>query len=165
MGGEFGQENEWNYAASLDWHLLDDPLNRGVQNLIRDLNRLYKGSPSLYGRDFDHEGFSWIDCQDHAQSILSFMRRGNDANDFMVVICNFTPVVREGYRIGVPEGGFYEECLNTDSKHYGGSNVGNLTGIEAEAVAMHGHPFSLSLTLPPAATLMLRPADAGRPAQ
>jgi 1,4-alpha-glucan branching enzyme len=165
MGGEFGQENEWNHAGSLDWHLLDDPLNRGVQNLIRDLNRLYKGSPSLYGRDFNHEGFSWIDYHDHAQSILSFMRRGNDANDFMVVICNFTPVVREGYRIGVPEGGFYEECLNTDSKHYGGSNVGNLTGIEAEAVAMHGHPFSLSLTLPPAATLMLRPADAGRPAQ
>ena len=165
MGGEFGQENEWNHAESLDWHLLDDPLNRGVQNLIRDLNRLYKGSPSLYGRDFDHQGFSWIDCHDHAQSTLSFLRRGNDANNFMVVICNFTPVVREGYLVGVPEGGFYEECLNTDSKHYGGSNVGNLTGIESEAVSMHGHPFSLSLTLPPLATLMLRPAATAGPAR
>jgi len=159
MGGEFGQENEWNHAESLDWQLLDDPLNRGVRNLIRDLNGLYCGSPALHGRDFDHEGFAWIDCNDRAHSTLSFLRRGNKAKDFMVVVCNFTPVVRKGYRIGVPEGGFYAECLNTDSEHYGGSNVGNMTEIEAEAAPLHGHAFSLSFTLPPLSTLMLRPAD------
>jgi len=159
MGDEFGQENEWNHAESLDWHLLDDPLSRGVQNLIRDLNRLYGESPALHERDFDHEGFSWIDCDDHSQSTLSFLRRSKDEKDFMVIVCNFTPVVREGYCIGVPQGGFYEECLNTDSEYYGGSNVGNLTGAESQALPMHGHPYSLSLTLPPLTTLMLRPAD------
>ena len=161
MGGEFGQEREWVHDESLDWHLLDDPLHKGVQNLIRDLNRLYGASAALHQQDFDHHGFSWIDCHDHAQSVLSFLRRGKAPEDVMVCVCNFTPVVREDYRIGVPEDGYYEECLNTDSSHYGGSNVGNLTGVQAEARPMHGHPYSLSLTLPPLATLMLRPVASG----
>src|SRR3990167_936621 len=136
MGAEFGQENEWNHAASLDWHLLEDPLNKGVQDLVRDLNRLYRGAPALHERDFDHHGFSWIDCHDHAQSVLSFLRRGDDPDDIMVVVSNFTPVVREGYRIGVPYAGSYEECLNTDSSYYGGSNVGNSSAVKADEEPM-----------------------------
>jgi 1,4-alpha-glucan branching enzyme len=162
MGGEFGQEREWNYAESLDWHLLEDPLHKGVEILVRDLNRLYRGSPALYERDSEADGFAWIDCDDRQRSVLAFLRRAKEARDTVVVVCNFTPVVREGYRLGVPVGGFHEECLNTDSSHYGGSNVGNYAGVEAEAVAMHGHPFSLSLTHPPLATLVLRPAAPGR---
>ena len=161
MGAEFGQENEWNHAASLDWHLLEDPLNKGVQDLVRDLNRLYRGAPALHERDFDHHGFSWIDCHDHAQSVLSFLRRGDDPDDIMVVVSNFTPVVREGYRIGVPYARSYEECLNTDSSYYGGSNVGNSSAVKADEEPMHGYPYSLSLTLPPLATLMIRPVDRG----
>ncbi|HEB80082.1 MAG TPA: 1,4-alpha-glucan branching protein GlgB, partial [Rhodospirillales bacterium] len=163
MGCEFGQEREWAHDESLDWHLLEDKQHKGVQNLMRDLNHLYRNAPALHQRDFDHEGFAWIDCHDHANSVLSFMRRGNDPEDLMVIVCNFTPVVREGYRVGVPSAGFYKECLNTDSSLYGGSNVGNLSGLAAEAEPMHGHPHSLYLTLPPLATLMLRPAGGPAP--
>lgn len=158
MGGEFGQAREWNHDESLDWHLLDEPMHSGIQNLVRDLNRLYAGTAALYERDCEAEGFSWIDCNDAGASVISYLRRGADPEDFVVVICNFTPVVRRGYRIGVPRAGIYREILNTDSTHYGGSDVGNGGAVKARRVGAHGLPASLSLTLPPLAVLVLKPA-------
>ena len=155
MGGEFGQEREWNHDASLDWHLLSDPLHGGVQNLLRDLNWLYRGTPALHERDCDPAGFSWVDCNDSEQSVLSFMRFGADGQGLVVVVCNFTPVVRQAYRLGVPRPGHFREALNTDSNFYGGSDVGNGGGVDTADNAMHGHPHSLTLTLPPLATLVL----------
>jgi 1,4-alpha-glucan branching enzyme len=158
MGGEFAQEWEWNHDASLCWHLLADPRHSAVQDLVRDLNRIYRSRPALHELDCEPGGFCWIDCHDHENSVLSYVRRAADPDDLAVVVCNFTPVVREGYRIGVPRGGYYAELLNTDADCYGGSNVGNLGGVTAEKRSMHGMPFSLSLTLPPLATLILRPS-------
>lgn len=162
MGGEFGQEREWSHDESLDWHLLEEPLHRGVQSLVRDLNHLHRTVFALHELDCETEGFAWIDCHDHENSVISYMRRAVDPDDFIVAVCNFTPVVRHGYRIGVPKAGAYEEILNSDSHYYGGSNVGNVGHIEADAVPMHGLPYSLALTLPPLATLVLRPAGGGR---
>ena len=157
MGGEFAQQREWNHDESLDWHLVDDPLHAGVQKLVCDLNRLYRGTSALHERDCEQEGFSWIDCNDAESSVISYIRRAADPDDFAVVVCNFTPVMRSAYRIGVPRTGEYLEILNTDSTHYGGSNVGNSGRVTAEQVAAHGHAQSLVLTLPPLATLVLRP--------
>lgn len=157
MGGEFAQEREWNHDESLDWHLVDDAMHAGVQRLVRDLNHLYRGMPALHERDCEPEGFSWIDCNDAESSVISYIRRAADPGDFAVIVCNFTPVVRSAYRIGVPRAGEYLEILNTDSTHYGGSNVGNSGRVIAEQIAAHGHPQSLALTLPPLATLVLRP--------
>jgi len=156
MGCEFAQEREWNHDQSLDWHLLDNPQHAGVQRLVRDLNHLYKKSPALYQRDFIPTGFEWIDHADADRSVLSFIRYGDDPKSFVVVVCNFTPTVRPGFRLGVPQTGVYRECLNTDSAHYGGSNVGTPFG-EASAVhkAWNGKPHSIVLTLPPLATVML----------
>lgn len=153
MGGEFGQEREWNHDASLDWHLLSDPLHSGVKDLLRDLNRLYRDTPALHERDCDPAGFSWIDCNDSEQSVLSFMRFGADGRG-LVVVCNFTPVVRHAYRLGVPRDGHYHEVLNTDSAFFGGGDVGNAGGAVTANDAMHGHPHSLTLTLPPLATMV-----------
>jgi 1,4-alpha-glucan branching enzyme len=162
MGGEFAQWNEWNDAASLDWGLLDFPSHRGVQALIRDLNQLYRESPALYEIDFDPRGFEWISPNDSDNSVIAFLRRGRDASRVMICVCNFTPVVRHAYRIGVPGPGVYRERLNTDSHYYGGGNVGNEFGeVYAERLAQHGREWSLALTLPPLATLFLeweRPA-------
>jgi 1,4-alpha-glucan branching enzyme len=156
MGCEFAQQQEWNHDQSLDWHLLDDSMHRGVQSLIRDLNRVYRTRPALHEIDFDARGFEWIDHSDREQSVLSFIRKGNDENRFIIAISNFTPVPRYGYRIGVPELGYYREILNTDSMFYGGSNLGNHGGVlRVEDVPAHGRPCSLSLTLPPLATLYL----------
>lgn len=157
MGGEFAQEREWNHDASLDWHLLDAPEHRGVQNLVRDLNHIYRGLTALHMRDCEQEGFAWIDCSDAEASVISYLRRGVQSDDFAVVVCNFTPVVRRGYRIGVPHGGRYKELLNTDSRYYGGSDVGNGAGVIADDVAAHGMAASLSLTLPPLGVLILVP--------
>jgi 1,4-alpha-glucan branching enzyme len=158
MGGEFGQTNEWNHETSLDWHLLEmGPYHRGLQRLVQDLNGLYRTQPALHQVDFSPAGFQWIDCDDSDASVVSFLRRGRDAGDFLVFVCNFTPVVREGYRLGVPRGGFYRERINTDATIYGGSNAGNAGNVLAEAVPTHGHPFSLRITLPPLATLVFRP--------
>jgi len=159
MGAEFGQRDEWSHERGLDWHLLADPAHRGVQRLVRDLNRLYRSMPSLHELDCEEAGFSWIDCHDYERSIVSYLRRGRDPGACAVVVCNFTPVVRTGYRIGVPAAGRYREVMNTDSAYYGGSNVGNLGSIAAEPVAMHGHPCSLVLTLPPLGALVLEAAD------
>lgn len=153
MGGEFAQEREWNHDRSLDWHLLGDRAHAGIHKLVHDLNRLYRATPALWQRDFDGGGFEWIEHEDAQHSVLSFIRRGRDAR-FVVVVANFTPGVQHGYRVGVPQPGIYRERLNTDSEHYGGSNVGTLHGqVTAEPVAWHGRSHSLVLTLPPLATV------------
>ncbi len=155
MGGEFGQEREWNHDQSLDWHLLADASHRGVQSLVRDLNKLYRSCPALHQLDCEPEGFEWIDASDANQSILSYMRKGGPGDDPVVVVCNFTPVARHEYRLGVPDSGRWIERVNSDSAGYGGSNIGNLGGVEAEAIPAHGRPYSISLSLPPLATLVL----------
>ncbi|MGZ5927760.1 MAG: 1,4-alpha-glucan branching protein GlgB [Rhizomicrobium sp.] len=158
MGAEFGQEKEWNHDASLDWHETSEAMHAGILRLVRDLNRLYRERSALHARDCEAEGFSWIDCSDSESSVISYLRRGTDAEDFVVIVCNFTPVVRRHYRIGVPRGGHYKELLNTDSTYYGGSDVGNAGAIEAEGIGAHGHGASLSLTLPPLGVVILQPA-------
>jgi len=157
MGGEFGQTSEWYHEVSLDWHLLEmGPYHRGLQRLLRDLNALYRTQAALHQVDFDPAGFQWIDCNDWAASVVSFVRRARDPEDFLVFACNFTPVPREGYRIGVSRGGYYREVLNTDAEAYGGSNLGNAGGVMAEPVPRHGHEYSLALTLPPLAAVVFR---------
>ena len=159
MGGEFAQEREWNHDIGLDWQLLDDPLHRGVQSLVRDLNRVYRDHPALHVFDSEAEGFQWIDGGNAEASVLSFLRRGSPPSGPVLVICNFTPVVRDDWLIGVPSGGLWRECINTDALDYGGSGVGNAGIVHATAQPMHGQPHSLRLRLPPLATLMLTPAS------
>jgi 1,4-alpha-glucan branching enzyme len=160
MGGEFGQRNEWNHETSLDWHLLDQgPYHRGVQRLVADLNRVYRGERALYEVDFEPAGFEWMDCHDSEQSVLSFVRRARDPGDVVLCVCNFTPVPRVGYRVGVPVAGFYAEVLNTDGAVYGGSNLGNAGGVMSEPLPWHGQPHSVVLTLPPLGALWLRPTS------
>jgi 1,4-alpha-glucan branching enzyme len=154
MGNEFAQTREWNHDVALDWPLLQWPLHRGVQDLVKDLNRLYRCRVSLH-LDCENEGFDWIDCHDNDASVVSFQRRARRSTAFTIAVCNFTPVVREAYRIGAPKPGRYNELLNTDSTFYGGSNVGNWGGLQTEAQPMHGFAQSLRLTLPPLATLLL----------
>ncbi|MBF0394474.1 MAG: 1,4-alpha-glucan branching protein GlgB [Alphaproteobacteria bacterium] len=157
MGCEFGQEKEWNHNASLDWHLLDDEMHQGVKRLIRDLNQLYRETTALHQLDNEGQGFAWLDPNDRDNSVFSFLRRGADPDDFVIVVANLTPVSRETFRIGAPRGGFYREVMNTDSIHYGGSNFGNAGGVTAEAAECHGQPFSLTLRLAPLATMVFRP--------
>jgi len=155
MGGEFAQVREWNHDHSLDWHLLDDPAHAGVQRLVHDLNHLYRATPALHQRDFTPDGFEWIEHGDAQRSVLAFARRGADAQRIVVAVCNFTPTVQHGYRVGVPAPGVYRECINTDSAHYGGSNVGTRYGeVTAEPIAWHGLPYSIGITLPPLATVL-----------
>jgi 1,4-alpha-glucan branching enzyme len=156
MGGEFAQEREWNHDASLDWHLLEQPEHAGVQRLVKDLNALYRASPALFEQDFSGAGFEWIDHEDAPRSLLSFVRKGRDGA-LMLVVCNFTPVVHHGLRLGVPAAGTWAERLNTDSRFYGGSDVGQPHGAaHTEPVASHGRPQSIVLTVPPLATLFLQ---------
>ena len=157
MGGEFGQWAEWSYDASLDWHLLEFESHRGTRRLVADLNRLYASEPALHQVDFDWHGFEWVDCNDADNSVLSFIRWTKNHDDFLLVVSNFTPVPRENYRVGVPEQGFYREILNTDSAAYGGSNVGNVGGVQAEPVPWLGRPYSLKLTLPPLGAVFFKP--------
>jgi len=157
MGGEFAQEREWSVDRALDWELLDRTEHRGIQALVRDLNAVYTGHAALHRRDCDAGGFSWVDCSDHENSVIAFLRQANDPRDHLLVVCNFTPVVRYDYRVGVPSGGRYLELLNTDAVAYGGSGLGNLGSVTAEAVSAHGQPLSLRLTLPPLAALFLVP--------
>jgi 1,4-alpha-glucan branching enzyme len=157
MGSEFGQWREWNFDTSLDWHLLDaGPFHAGLRRMMQDLNWIYGRERSLYECDFDPSGFQWIDCNDNENSVISLIRRARDPRDFTVTLVNFTPIPREGYRIGVPEAGWYSEILNTDADIYGGGNVGNGGGIMTEAVPSHGWQQSLKLTLPPLACLILK---------
>jgi 1,4-alpha-glucan branching enzyme len=155
MGGEFAQEREWNHDESLDWHLLDDSYHKGVQLLIGDLNRAYQSIPALHERDCEAKGFEWLVADDRDNSVIAWARRGDDEKSLAIVVSNFTPVPRETYRIGVPLAGFYREAVNTDAGQYGGSNMGNLGGVMAETTPSHGQPCSLTLTIPPLATVIL----------
>src|SRR4029434_9035754 len=174
MGDEIGQRREWHHDRSLDWHLLGEGLyHRGLQRLVRDLNRLYRRERALHELDADPAGFAWIDCADWEhrlgafvrarapagvawidcadweQSVVSFVRRARDAGDFVLVVCNFTPVARHAYQVGVPWPGYYRELINSDAGEYGGSNLGNEGGAWAEPRPWQGQPHSLALTLPP----------------
>lgn len=156
MGTEFGQGLEWNCATTLDWHVLEYDFHKGVQQLVKDLNHLYKEQPALFHYEFDWKGFEWIDCNDHEQSTLAYLRKRDD-NDFLVVVLNLTPVPRETYRIGVPQGGQYQEIFNSDSSHYSGSNIGNgADWLHAEAHPWHERDYSIELSLPPLAAVILR---------
>jgi 1,4-alpha-glucan branching enzyme len=160
MGGEFGQTNEWDHDRSLEWWLLDaGPYHRGVRGLVADLNRLYRAEPALHQLDSEQAGFTWMDCDDSEQSVVSFCRFARDRADVLLCVCNFTPVVRQGYRVGVPRAGYYEERVNTDSRLYGGSDVGNSGGVNADEIPWHGQPHSLLLTLPPLGAIWLRPRN------
>jgi 1,4-alpha-glucan branching enzyme len=154
MGCEFGQWSEWNHDASLEWHLLGRPLHSALQRWVRDLNTLYRGQRALHELDFDAGGFAWVDCSDVQRSVISFLRRGRNPADELLFVCNFTPAVRENYRVGVPQQGFWKELLNSDAPLYGGSGQGNFGGREAVPLPIHGHPFSLNMTLPPLGVLI-----------
>jgi 1,4-alpha-glucan branching enzyme len=158
MGCEIGQWDEWNHDVSVQWDLLQFDNHRKLQTMVRDLNLLYRSQPALYEVDFDYRGFEWIDFHDYENSVISFVRRASDGRDFMIFCCNFTPVPRKGYRIGVPQPGVYREVFNTDSQLYGGSNVGNGGWVKAEPTPNHGRPHSLSITLPPLAVVIFQPA-------
>jgi 1,4-alpha-glucan branching enzyme len=155
MGGEIGQEREWNHEQSLDWHLCERPLHLGVARWIDDLNALYRAERALHELDCDPQGFEWVDANDSDQGVFSFLRRGRTTGSVVLVVLNATPVPRHHYRIGVPAGGFWTERLNSDATAYGGSGLGNLGGVEAEPVAAHGRPWSLDLLLPPLGALFL----------
>jgi 1,4-alpha-glucan branching enzyme len=155
MGQEFAQEREWNHDVSLDWHLLADPMHDGTRKWVADLNRLHRTEPALHEQDVEWSGFEWIDFTDAAHSVYAWLRRGRDGST-IAVVCNFTPVPRHEYRIGVPEPGAWVEIANSDGAIYGGSGVGNYGRVEAEPIAAHGRAWSLRLTLPPLAVLMLR---------
>jgi 1,4-alpha-glucan branching enzyme len=156
MGSEFGQVREWQHEESLEWHVLQYPHHRGVQLWLRDLNRLYRAERALHERDFDAGGFEWIDSNDWEQSTLSFLRKGHSAGEFILVVCNFTPVPRHHYRIGVPIGGYWREVLNSDATIYGGSGLGNMGGVDAAPIAAHGREASLSILLPPFGILFFK---------
>jgi len=157
MGSEFGVWEEWSESKSLDWHLLEYEPHRQLRTLVRDLNQLYRHEPALWQIDFDPAGFEWIDFQDSENSIIVFMRKTANPADTLLFVCNFTPQYHATYRIGVPYAGFYREILNSDSGIYGGTNKGNLGGLTAEARPWHSHGYSLSLQVPPLATLVLKP--------
>ena len=157
MGGEIGQWWEWNHDESVHWHLLQHESHQGLQRYVRDLNRLYQSEPALYEVDFDYHGFEWIDFRDAEGSIISFVRRGKDPENFLVFVYNFTPVARMGYRVGVPKGGFYKEVMNSDSWSYWGGNMGNFGGIWANEMPWHGRAASLSLTIPPLSMVVMKP--------
>jgi 1,4-alpha-glucan branching enzyme len=161
MGGEFGQTREWSHDRSLDWHLLDaGPFHLGLQRLVRDLNGVYRRERALHEVDFEPAGFEWVDSNDWQSSVVAFLRRARDPGDVVLVVSNFTPVVRSDYRVGVPRPGRWRELVNTDADAYGGSGQGNAGGVWAEPKAWHGRPHSLSLTLPPLSTVILKPAEA-----
>ena len=155
MGNEFAQRREWNHNQSLDWHLLGSPAHIGVQKLVRDLNYFYQKTPALHQLDCSADGFDWIDCSDNAQSGIAFSRRGKDASQLVIAVCNMTPVIRQNYRIGVAKAGRYQERLNSDAEVYGGSGVGNYGQVNSDPVSVHGHENSLNLVLPPLSTVIL----------
>ena len=149
MGGEFGQWDEWYHEKSLDWHLTQSPAHVGVQRWVEDLNQFYRREPALYEKDFSPEGFAWVDFQDIDHSIIAYLRRGREPGETILVVVNFTPVLYQNYRVGVPVSGFWREILNSDAPDYGGSGLGNFGGVEAFPIPAHGHFASLNLTLPP----------------
>jgi 1,4-alpha-glucan branching enzyme len=158
MGGEFAQWSEWNHDGQLDWALTEKPLHAGMQQWVADLNRLYREEAPLHALDFDPAGFEWVDANDSVNSVLAFVRRGRDPADEMFVVCNFTPLIRRNYRLGVPHPGFWREMLNSDAPTYGGGGVGNYGGVASTPVPYHGRMHSINLTLPPLGILILRHA-------
>jgi 1,4-alpha-glucan branching enzyme len=156
MGGEFGQWREWGHDGALDWHLVQEPDHAGLQQWVSDLNRLYGEAPALHRHDFDGAGFEWIDANDSDNSVLTFLRHA-EGSPPVLVVCNFTPIARYGYRVGVPIAGAWREALNSDAPAYGGSGVGNLGRASTEPVSWHGRAQSLALTLPPLAAVMFVP--------
>ncbi len=170
MGGEFAQYAEWTHDHSLDWHLLDDPKHASIQRWVRDLNHMYRNEPALYEMDFQGQGFEWIDYCDADDSVITYLRKNKAADTFLAVACNFTPVSRSNYRVGVPRGGFWQEVLNSDAQEYGGSGQGNLGGVEAMQVSFYGKfDYTLSVTLPPLGVVVFRrqlpPAQTAVPIQ
>lgn len=156
MGCEFGQGSEWNFDSQLDWYVLQYAFHQGIQTLVKDLNHLYREHPSLHHFDFEWQGFDWIDCHDSAQSVISYIRRDSQGNH-LLIICNFTPITREQYRIGTPHKGAYKEIFNSDSTYYGGENLGNGPVLNTEATTWMGREHSLNLRLPPLGVLILEP--------
>jgi 1,4-alpha-glucan branching enzyme len=156
MGCEFGQWREWWHEESLDWHLLQYPSHRGILNLVKDLNRLHREEPALHELDFERGGFEWISLGDWEKSVIGFVRKGKSERDVLLVAANFTPAVRQGYRLGAPAPGFWREILNTDAREYGGYGLGNLGGVGTEPVPFHGKADSLNLTLPPLSLLIFK---------
>jgi 1,4-alpha-glucan branching enzyme len=157
QGCEWGQWGEWNHDASLDWHQTHHDPHAGMQRWMADLNKAYRAEPSLFEGDCDPTGFEWIDAADSASSVISFLRKAAWGSDITLVVCNFTPVPRAGYRIGVPHEGYWKEILNSDAHFYWGSGVGNGGGVNAEPTPWHGQPYSLNLTLPPLAAVFFKP--------
>jgi 1,4-alpha-glucan branching enzyme len=156
MGGEFGQSAEWNHEKSLDWHLLQYDPHRGLQKLMQDLNRLYRTEFALYQHAFDQKGFQWIDYGDRENSVIAYQRNGDAREDMLIVVCNFTPEVRYHYRIGVPYRGQWKEIFNSDDQQYSGSGVLNHGLLTTSPVKYHGRDYSVSLTLPPLAMVVLK---------
>jgi 1,4-alpha-glucan branching enzyme len=156
MGAEIGMPDEWSHDRALPWDLLSAPMHGGLAHFVEDLGRVYLATPALWAADHEPDGFAWIDAADVEASVYSWIRRAGD--DLCVVVLNLTPVPRHAYRLGLPAGGRWEEALNSDSEHYGGSNLGNLGGVEAREEPWHGQPFSAELSLPPLSGLILRPA-------
>jgi 1,4-alpha-glucan branching enzyme len=156
MGGEFGQRQEWMHDGSLEWHLLQHAPHQGVQRLVAELNQHYHDEPALHEAEFDGSGFEWIDCNDSDASVLSFIRQARSSNDVILIVCNFTPVTRFNHQLGVPRAGRWRELFNSDAESYGGSGQGNMGGVEAAPVPLHGRPSSVTLTLPPLAVMYLK---------
>ncbi len=159
MGTELAPETEWNYDRGLDWKLAADPFRQRLQSFMKDLGALYVGNPALWEWDYERRGFSWIDCRDWQQSVVSYIR--SSSQGYLICVLNLTPVVRYNYHVGAPEAKAYRELLNTDSECYGGSNVGNLGLLETTPEPFHGYEQSLSVTLPPLACLIFEPISDG----
>jgi 1,4-alpha-glucan branching enzyme len=157
MGSEFGQWQEWSHERSLDWHLLEDPAHAGIQSLVRDLNHAYRAEPALWALDTEPDGFYWLEANDAENNVVAFCRTNRDGSRVLACVANLSPIPREGYRVGLPRSGRWREVVNTDSSLYGGSDWGNLGGVEAEGVAWHQQPFSAEVTLPPLGVLWLVP--------
>jgi 1,4-alpha-glucan branching enzyme len=156
MGTDIGDHHEWNHDSSVPWDVLQYPIHQGLQCFVRDLNSLYRSQPALYEVDFDHTGFEWVDISDVEKSVISFLRRAADPADSILFACNFTPVPRHNYSMGVPKAGFYREILNSDAARYGGGNVGNAGGVMSSNIASHGRRQSISITLPPLAVVAFK---------
>jgi 1,4-alpha-glucan branching enzyme len=155
MGAEFGQSSEWNFQHGLDWHLLQYDFHKGIKELVKDLNALYRDNPALYEKQFSSEGFQWIDYGDHENSVLTYIRKGHDPKNDLIIACNFTPIPREKYRIGIPKAGQYKEIFNSDSKKYGGSGSKNTIRKSAKK-PWHGHKNSIEITIPPLGMVVFR---------
>jgi len=165
MGCEFGQDHEWDHNKSLDWHLLEFPEHQGIQRLVGDLNRIYRSHSALHEKDCEQGGLVWIDANDRKNGVLSLLRWGFAPGNHVLVVLNLTALPREQFRIGVPGPGRYVEILNSDAALYGGQNIGNLGAVKAEPVPMHGHPYSVALTLPPLGAIFLKPESDPKPAR